>query len=571
MDGELVTISGPTKNGKCMKKGTKLICYDGSIKNIEDIKKGDLLMGDDSTPRTVLSTCSGVDDLFKIVPWQGEPYSVNKEHILCLQRCQTTHRKTDNLANSIVEISINDYLSLSRWMKHIHKTYRVPVEFPAQSVLFDPYILGLWLGDGHAHTAAFTTEDKEIINYLQNFCESNNFRLSIKEDPRSNSNDYRICGETRKENKFLDFLKDNNLLYNKHIPQNYKINSEKNRLRLLAGLVDTDGNYVKSTRGGAIEFTSKSETLINDVAYLCRSLGFSCTPHKVTKTIKSIGFKGEYWNMRIGGDISRIPCLLKRKTVNGMVPFKRHLRSSFKVEPDGIGEYYGFVLDGNGRYLLADFQVTHNTLLAQTLTVNFAEQRTPSLWFTYEVPARQFLSQFPSLPTIYMPQKLKAHALDWLEDRILESFYKYHTRVFFIDHLHYLVDMAKMKSPSIEIGTVVRRLKGICVEHEMVAFLLCHTTKGKQDGTLSYESIRDSSFVSQESDTVLMVQRKPEFGDNAARVRVEFHRRTGVMEKTVDLLKKGGLLYESECPFDTAEMFDSTPRPVPRRDNYRDH
>jgi archaellum biogenesis ATPase FlaH len=184
------------------------------------------------------------------------------------------------------------------------------------------------------------------------------------------------------------------------------------------------------------------------------------------------------------------------------------------------------------------------TLLAQTLTVNFEKQGQPSLWFTYEVPARQFLSQYPVLPTIYMPAKLKVHALDWLEDRIIESFEKYHTRIVFIDHLHYLVDMARMKSPSLEIGTVVRRLKGIAVNNELVVFLLCHTTKGKQDGTLSYESIRDSSFVSQESDSVLMIKRTQEDGENTARLRIEFHRRTGVLEKVVGLTKTDGLLRE---------------------------
>ena len=184
------------------------------------------------------------------------------------------------------------------------------------------------------------------------------------------------------------------------------------------------------------------------------------------------------------------------------------------------------------------------TLLAQTLTVNFGKQNHPPLWFTFEVPAHQFLAQFPQVPVLYMPAKLKPHALDWLEDRIVESFEKYRTRIVFIDHLHYLLDLARMRTPSIEIGAVVRRLKGIAVNREMVIFLLCHTIKGKQDGTLSYESIRDSSFVSQESDTVFMIKRTPEEGENTARLRVEFHRRTGVMEKVVDLVKVDGLLRE---------------------------
>ena len=127
--------------------------------------------------------------------------------------------------------------------------------------------------------------------------------------------------------------------------------------------------------------------------------------------------------------------------------------------------------------------------------------------FTFEVPARQFFSQFPELPRFYLPQKLKAHALPWIEERIQESFAKYRTRVVFLDHLHYLFDMARVKSPSIEIGTVIRRLKTMAVDMGLCIFLLCHTTKGKSDEEPSYESIRDSSFVSQESDCVLMISR----------------------------------------------------------------
>ena len=184
------------------------------------------------------------------------------------------------------------------------------------------------------------------------------------------------------------------------------------------------------------------------------------------------------------------------------------------------------------------------TLLCQTLTANFARQQYPSLWFSFEVPARQFLSQFPELPLIYLPAKLKAHALPWVEDRIAESFQKFRTRIIFIDHLHFLFDMARSRNPSLEIGTVIRKLKTLAVSQGFIIFLLCHTVKGKSESNLSYESIRDSSFISQESDSVLMIKRTPEKGENAARLRVEFHRRTGILEKVVDLIKIDGYLQE---------------------------
>jgi len=183
------------------------------------------------------------------------------------------------------------------------------------------------------------------------------------------------------------------------------------------------------------------------------------------------------------------------------------------------------------------------TLLMQSLSQYFSLHDHPPLWFSFEVPPRQFISQFEKVPFIYMPSKLKAHAMDWLEERIMESFLKYNTRIVCIDHLHYLFDIQRSKNPSLDIGAIIRRLKGIAVNNEFVIFLLCHTSKAKDENE-TYESIRDSSFVAQESDCVIMVKRTPEEGDNFARARVEFHRRTGVMEKVVYLMKQGNYLVE---------------------------
>jgi replicative DNA helicase len=184
------------------------------------------------------------------------------------------------------------------------------------------------------------------------------------------------------------------------------------------------------------------------------------------------------------------------------------------------------------------------TLLSQSLTFNFTKQQYFPLWFSFEVPMLQFYSQFPDLPQFYVPMKLKAHSIDWVEERILEGFSKKHTRIIFIDHLHFLFDMVRSKNASLEIGQVIRRLKGIAVQNGFVIFLLCHTTKGKTEETPDYSSIRDSSLISQESDSVFMVGRTPKVGPNDAQMRVEFHRRTGVLEHVIPLHKLNGYLVE---------------------------
>jgi replicative DNA helicase len=183
------------------------------------------------------------------------------------------------------------------------------------------------------------------------------------------------------------------------------------------------------------------------------------------------------------------------------------------------------------------------TLLAQTFTVNFSRQKEYACWFSYEVPARQFLEQFPILPLFYLPTNNKAQDFNWFMDRCLEAYFKYNTRIFFVDHLHFLIDMARISNPSLEIGAIVRRIKRFAVDNDFVIFLLCHIKKTEGED-ISYRDLRDSSFIAQDSDTCIMVKRTPKNGQNRAKARVEFHRRTGVMEWVVELEKQHGLLHE---------------------------
>ena len=189
------------------------------------------------------------------------------------------------------------------------------------------------------------------------------------------------------------------------------------------------------------------------------------------------------------------------------------------------------------------------TLLAQTLTVKFNKAEINSLWFSFEVPTRQFMTQLPDTCEFYLPKILVPHNPNWLDDRIVESKHKFNTRAVFIDHLHYLIDMEiGRKSISIDIGAVVRRLKRIAIRHNIVLFLLCHSTKGQgpmgEIRELGAMDLRDSSFIPQEADTTWIVQRKindkKEF-DNKAMLKICNHRRTGAMDKRINLIKTGQL------------------------------
>lgn len=179
------------------------------------------------------------------------------------------------------------------------------------------------------------------------------------------------------------------------------------------------------------------------------------------------------------------------------------------------------------------------TSFCQTLTTNFASKNVRCLWFTYEVPVKEFLEKFTTVPNFYLPSRLKESSLDWLEERIRESILKYDTKIVFIDHLHFLMSMNELmatKNSSLLIGMYMRRLKKLALELGIVIFLISHLRKIKLEQLPEIDDLRDSSFIAQESDIVIIMWRDKQKDSsvpggykftNAAKMFLTKNRRTG--------------------------------------------
>jgi superfamily II DNA or RNA helicase len=379
--------------GKCLAPGTEILMYDGSKKKVEEIVIGDILMGDDSKPRTVLSTTTGEDSMYEINPVKGEPFTVNEPHILTLyaschgkvvksenrfrvswfngkdieEKSFDTQEEADvysqfvkNNIPNIYDIPLNEYIKLPVSVKHVLKCFWVPVEYPAKEVPIDPYFLGLWLGYGESSTTKITDTDREIIDYFYRFAENEglDFNQCSYEEIT-----YSITG-INSGNSLKKRLQELDLFINKHIPQIYKVNSRDVRLKLLAGLIDINGYQFKN----CYEITQKSKRLAYDILDLCRSLGFASF---IQSVIKSCIYNGEvkeglYYKVSIYGT-HEIPVLLERKKLQPNLHKENLLITDFDVIPKGKGKYYGFTLDGNGRFLLGSYMVTHNTAMSAYL------------------------------------------------------------------------------------------------------------------------------------------------------------------------------------------------------------
>ena len=153
------------------------------------------------------------------------------------------------------------------------------------------------------------------------------------------------------------------------------------------------------------------------------------------------------------------------------------------------------------------------TAFLQSLTRTFSDNNVPCLWFSYEVPTLEMAERFgDDVPQFHIPSKNVDSSLDWLKLRSLEGIAKFGTRIIFIDHLHYLLDMKMLAggNVSLVIGMLMRELKKFAIETETTIFLVSHLAKTKMDETPSIADLRDSSFVAQESDIVMIMWRHKE-------------------------------------------------------------
>lgn len=357
--GRYLMEKGGAGSGKCFARGTEIVMSDGSLKKVDDLNIGDKIMGWDSTPRLVTDVYAEYGDLYRIKQSRGIDYVVNANHTLVLKKSvDAKHNQRYNNFNDIVEISVSQYLETTKRFKRNFFGFRGKAKFNSKKVKIDPYFLGLWLGDGHSNATAITSADKEIIDFLYYYADTIKHQVSIDCKPDNKAASYWITEGSRgsKPSWLKQSLREYNLLGNKHIPDDYKYNSEEVRLKVLAGIIDTDG----CLSGGNFDITLKSKRLAEDVAYISRSLGLKCSLNQCQKSIKKLGFVGTYYRLNIGGEINSIPTLINRKQWR-KPSFYDDKISSIKIIPEGKGEYVGFTIEGDGKFFLSDFTIVHNS------------------------------------------------------------------------------------------------------------------------------------------------------------------------------------------------------------------
>lgn len=349
----------------------------------KDIKIGDELYGTYGNITKVIDIPYDKEcDVYKITLRDGRKILASDEHLWKIE----FHNKK--------EIQIMTTLELLKEYKRKRKiSYRNPlgieyvcsipknkgVEMPYNKTKVDAYTFGLLLGDGSfRYCSCYYTQDPKDLEVERKYIPYNIIKWKAKYAYRINiPNWHKILEEYGLYNKKSE---------DKFIPDEYKYNSKEVRLNLLKGLMDSDGTLDNK---GRYIIALSSKRMIEDIAFICRSLGYNCS-----YTIKKTGYKvngvikeclPSYALTIFTRDIiANLPRKQKKeKIITNQYSINKELRTRIiNIEYVGKQKAKCVTVDSKDNcYLIGDFVTTHNcaksyflaTIMSHNLIVGESE------------------------------------------------------------------------------------------------------------------------------------------------------------------------------------------------------
>lgn len=354
--------------GKAVKNST-LVRVPYGWKPMGEIKVGDYVVAADGTMTMVENVYpQGKLQLYKITFGDGRTVECCGEHLWKIYFKYTDKNKRWRVVNTHEMIRLLKFADPRLYIPLVE-----PEIFPDVPLPIEPYLLGVILGDGSLSGNSVVVSKTDDLLF-------DNIRPLIGEDLTLRAVDevskaiVRAAGRGG-ENSLINKLRDFDLMgkrsWEKSIPEQYLNSSSNQRLKLLQGLMDTDGTANKLSEGGSISYCSTSEQLAKDVQYLVRSLGgMASISVKNTK----FTYKGEIKEGRTAYNVNirfKYPSKLftlprKKERTNDTNQYADGLKLRVvSIEEAGIEESTCISVDNDDKlFVIENFVVTHNTFLA---------------------------------------------------------------------------------------------------------------------------------------------------------------------------------------------------------------
>ncbi len=558
-NGEMIIVAARPSMGKAQPLSARVLTRAG-WKAMGDLKVGDALASVDGAPSQVVGVYpQGERQVYRMTFADGRFTECCAEHLWAVQY------RTWPAARVVTTQKLMSMLQSKRyrnrlWVETFSGDFGSDEGLPV-----DPWLLGFLLGDGSmgGTSVRFSTADEGLKEKVHATA-GEGFELTY-----AGGHDYRIKqfdGAHRKGVKGVELNPIKTALealglwgcdsFRKFIPEAYKLGSKASRLRLLEGLIDTDGWVEK---WGSLRLATSSRRLADDVVELVRSLGGtgSWTQKETSYTYKGRKLAGEpayVCNLQ-----PREPELLtlvnhKRERIASGRRRMRRLNIS-SIEPTQVTQTQCIAVSHPSHlYVTDDFIVTHNTAFAVNIAEHIAcELKQPIAVFSLEMSKQQLAQRILCSRSRVDSHRLRTNMLrddDWvdlqracgelsdapmyiddtpglnllaLRAKARRLAARHHIRCIVVDYLQ-LMSGPKSDSREQEVSAISRGIKALARELSVPVICLSQLNRGPEsrDGHRPRMSdLRESGSIEQDADVVLMLHREdyyhrgdPEHTDN---------------------------------------------------------
>lgn len=333
---------------------------------MDDLLPGDSVFDDLGNVRYVTNRADWENrPCYEVTFSDGSSIIADENHQWVTQTARERYGKQGGQVRTTADIA--DSVKASTDTSNHSIAWAGALDYPTQYLPLDPYVLGLWLGDGNARTAAITAHVDDAEETAARIDAAGYTTTIIQNGPQtSNGRLIRVAGTTKwASDGPVVALRVLGLIQNKHIPAAYLRGTVKQRLALLAGLMDSDGHV---DAWGRCEFINTNPLLIEGVAELVRSLGCGCTVTPRHRAGEGKHVRDSY-AVRFTPDCLNPFCLArKRAKVTDTHARRRHYIVS--VEPVTPRRTVCIEVDSPSHLFLAGTSMvpTHNSILRNVFT-----------------------------------------------------------------------------------------------------------------------------------------------------------------------------------------------------------
>jgi replicative DNA helicase len=580
-NGEMIIVAARPSMGKAQPLDAKVLTLSG-FKSMGELSVGDTLASVDGAPSHVVGIYpQGERQVYRITLADGRSTECCAEHLWRVCHRSWAAPRVLSTAKIMALLTRQRYQG-RLWIESFSGEFGDPRD---ETLPVDPWLLGALLGDGSLSGSSlrFSTASAELLQRVETSIGS---EMSVV---HTSNYDYRIVRRGGAAMAGLQGMAPNPVMSalrtmglwernssNKFIPARYLAGSRECRIRLLAGLIDTDG-WVETF--GAIRIATTNSRMATDIVQLARSLGgTACFYPKDTsytyKNAKLAGQKCYVCNLQLPNpaELNLISAKADRIAVR-----KRQRRLNIaSITPTRITQTQCIAVSHSSHlYVTDDYIVTHNTALAMNLIEHIsADTRLPTAVFSLEMSKQQLAQRMLCSRGNIDAHKLRkgmlqaheyahlanvvgelAKAPIWVDDspgltplelraKARRLKLQHDIKCVMIDYMQ-LMDNPGHESRQQQISEISRGIKAVARELSVPVIALSQlnrASEGRDGHRPRMSDLRESGSIEQDADVVMLLHREdyykmsePDFQpDNIAEIIIAKQRNgpTGTVKLT---------------------------------------